>query len=146
MRFTAKPRARLALWLTTVMAFAGVAVATVAAGAPFTLDVDVSKPGVSIPPGFSGLMTEEINHAYDGGLFAELIQNRTFQDPGRNADGIPVHWSVVGSGKVATDPANPVNAALPISLRLDLAGGEAGIANDGYWGIPVRPDTPYTAS
>ena len=26
-------------------------------------------------------MTEEINHSYDGGLFAELIQNRTFQDP-----------------------------------------------------------------
>ena len=48
---------------------------------PATLDVDVSKPGVAIPAGFFGLMTEEINHSYDGGLFAELIQNRTFQDP-----------------------------------------------------------------
>ena len=34
------------------------------------------------PKTFYGLMTEEINHAYDGGtLLAELIQNRTFQDP-----------------------------------------------------------------
>ena len=46
-----------------------------------SLDIDVSKPGPAIPKTFYGLMTEEINHAYDGGLFAELIQNRTFQDP-----------------------------------------------------------------
>ena len=46
-----------------------------------TLDIDLSKHGPAIPPTFGGLMTEEINHSYDGGLFAELIQNRTFQDP-----------------------------------------------------------------
>ena len=48
---------------------------------PATLEVDAGKPGVAIPAGFFGLMTEEINHSYDGGLYAELIQNRTFQDP-----------------------------------------------------------------
>lgn len=111
-----------------------------------TLNVDVDKPGTAIPPTFFGLMTEEINHAYDGGLYAELIQNRTFQDPTRNPTPLPLHWFVVGSGKAATDATNPVNAALPVSLRLDLAGGEAGVANDGFWGIPVRPDTTYTAS
>ena len=46
-----------------------------------TLDVEVNKPGPAIPNTFYGLMTEEINHSYDGGLFAELIQNRSFQDP-----------------------------------------------------------------
>ena len=54
---------------------------TARADATATLDVDVDKPGVAIPKTFYGLMTEEINHSYDGGLFAELIQNRTFQDP-----------------------------------------------------------------
>ena len=39
-----------------------------------------------------------------------------------------------------------MNSALPLSLRLDLSGGTAGVANDGYWGIPIRPDTKYTAS
>ncbi len=48
---------------------------------PAMLAVEVNKPGVAIPGSFYGLMTEEINHSYDGGLFAELIQNRTFQDP-----------------------------------------------------------------
>jgi alpha-L-arabinofuranosidase len=115
-----------------------------------TLDVDVNKPGVAIPATFYGLMTEEINHSYDGGLFAELIQNRTFQDPAsrrRTApDALPIHWSLVGEGKAMIDRNDPVNSAMPLSLRLDLGGGTAGVANDGYWGIPVRPDTTYTAS
>jgi alpha-L-arabinofuranosidase len=115
------------------------------------LDIDLSKHGPAIPPTFGGLMTEEINHSYDGGLFAELIQNRTFQDPmPRRAQAapqdLPVHWSLVGDGKASLDRNDPVNSALPLSLRLDLAGGTAGVANDGYWGIPVRPGTKYTAS
>ena len=146
-----------------VAACAGVAATAARADGPATLEVDAGKPGVAIPAGFFGLMTEEINHSYDGGLFAELIQNRTFQDPpprrpaeargrarrpgpGVARGGVPIHWSVVGPGKATTDRADPVNAALPVSLKLDLAGDESGVANDGYWGIPVRPDTTYTAS
>src|SRR5437763_15679260 len=92
---------------------------------PATIDVDVDKPGAAIPPTFYGLMTEEINHSYDGGLFAELIQNRTFQDPHpRGADNdVPVHWSLVqeGSGaKLTVDRSDPVTDALPMSLRLEL--------------------------
>src|SRR5690349_10055155 len=126
-----------------------------------TLNIDVSNPGATIPGSFYGLMTEEINHSYDGGLFAELIQNRTFQDPLPPTPGrararqdvpadMPIHWSLVqegaGTATMHTDKTEPVNAALPISLRLDLAGGNAGVGNDGYWGIPVRPDTKYVAS
>ncbi|HEX4797560.1 MAG TPA: alpha-L-arabinofuranosidase C-terminal domain-containing protein [Humisphaera sp.] len=119
-----------------------------------TLEVDVNKPGPAVPKTFYGLMTEEINHSYDGGLFAELIQNRSFQDPApRGRQGttppprtLPVHWSVIGEAKATLDHEDPVNAALPVSLRLELSGGKAAVANDGYWGIPVKPDTTYTAS
>src|SRR4051812_48184222 len=55
-----------------------------------TLTVRVDQPGVKIDPLFYGVMTEEINHAYDGGLYAELIRNRTFRDNPQN----PVNWSV----------------------------------------------------
>ena len=146
MCFLAKPGIDLVLWLIVVLALNSAAITESRADVSAALGIDVSKPGVSIPPNFYGLMTEEINHAYDGGLFAELIQNRTFQDPGRNANGVPAHWSAVGSGKLSTDKSDPVNAALPISLRLDLNGEESGVANDGYWGIPIRPDTTYIAS
>ena len=97
-----------------------------------------------------GLMTEEINHAYDGGLYAELIQNRAFMDDTKS----PVHWSVVNGAEsratIALDPANPLNDKLTTSLRLDISsaakGSPAGVANEGYWGIPVKPRTTYHAA
>jgi alpha-N-arabinofuranosidase len=114
------------------------------------LVVDVDPPMGKASPLHYGLMTEEINHSYDGGLYAELVQNRAFLDNGEK----PVHWSVVqGPGATATitlDRATPLNDILTNSLRLDAAvaseSGRAGIANDGYWGIPVKPHTKYRAS
>ena len=96
-----------------------------------TVTIDVNKPGAAIPGTFYGLMTEEINHSYDGGLYAELVQNRTFQDNKRDLR----HWSVVGSGKMEMDRTDPVNGALPVSLRLEMEGavrsrGERGVLGD----------------
>jgi hypothetical protein len=58
-------------------------------------------------------MTGEINHSRDGGLFTELIQNRTFLDPGLIRDGVLIHRSVGGSGKSPIVANEPVNGALP---------------------------------
>src|ERR687890_206706 len=44
------------------------------------LTLDLAKPGAAVSPMLYGLMTEEINHSYDGGLYAELIRNRIFKD------------------------------------------------------------------
>jgi alpha-L-arabinofuranosidase len=118
---------------------------------PGRLTVKVDQPGVAIGPMHFGLMTEEINHSYDGGLYAELVRNRTFKDDPKT----PAHWSVVADpgagGTIALDGDDPVNAtALTTSLRLDIvtAGPDqrVGVANEGYWGIPVTPKTQYRAS
>src|SRR5436190_9993301 len=113
--------------IATLLACAALTVASArmpaparAAGVPATLDVNVDKPGVTIPPTFYGLMTEEINHSYDGGLFAELIQNRTFQDPPPRGPAaaerkLPLHWFLVGEGAAGIDRNDPVNPALPLS-------------------------------
>src|SRR5213082_1138038 len=66
------------------------------------ITLDFTKPGANVSPMLYGLMTEEINHSYDGGLYAELIRNRTFQDDAKN----PVHWSPVGSAKIAITKAD----------------------------------------
>ena len=115
-----------------------------------TLTIDASKSAGTINHRFYGLMTEEINHSYDGGLYAELIQNRSFMDDTQT----PRHWSVVQSegaaATIALDRNRPRSEQLPASLRLDVTaasdGHPAGIANDGYWGIPVRSHTRYTAT
>src|SRR5881296_188731 len=102
---------------------------------PATLQIDAAKPGPRVSPMLYGLMTEEINHAYDGGLYGELIRNRAFKDDAN----VPAHWSVVqdggGAGSIALDNDQPLNAALTTSLKLTIttaAGRQrVGAANDG---------------
>ena len=121
-----------------------------AAPASPTLTVNAGQITGRSSPILFGLMTEEINYSYDGGLYAELIANRAFQD---NA-GAATHWSVSlgggARGTIALDPSQPLNDALKTSLKFDFdasaPGQRALLANDGFWGIPVRPATTYRAS
>jgi alpha-N-arabinofuranosidase len=114
------------------------------------LKIDASKPGLPFSPMLYGLMTEEINFSYDGGLYAELVRNRSFKEDAKE----PVHWRLVqeggGSGSMALDPSTPLNNAIATSLKLTIAeasgAARVGIANEGFWGIPVRPGTRYHAS
>src|SRR5258707_8729210 len=115
------------------------------------LILDFAKPGPDVSPMLYGLMTEEINYSYDGGLYAELIRNRIFRDDAAK----PAHWSIVqdkdGAGSISLDESQPVeNTALTTCLKLSAGGASVGhrvgIANDGYWGIPVRPNSTYRAS
>jgi len=134
------------LWLAPLLLLG---VVSPRAAAP-TITVDATSPTGKVSPRFFGLMTEEINHAYDGGLYAELVRNRAFLDDAAS----PVHWSLVqGDGAAATialDRGEPLNEHIAASLRLDVTQASpdraAGVANAGYWGIPVRPKTRYRAS
>ncbi|NEA69765.1 LamG-like jellyroll fold domain-containing protein [Streptomyces sp. SID13588] len=114
-----------------------------------TLSVDAGTAAHALPSDFFGLMTEDINHSGEGGLYGELLQNRSLM-----ASSNPDSWSAVsstgGSASIALDTANPLNSALTRSLKVSLtsasAGNRAGVANSGFWGIPVKPSTTYTAS
>ena len=123
-----------------------ISVGCLVAGPSFT--VNAGLPTGKVSPRLYGLMTEEINHSYDGGLYAELIRNRAFLDDA----GTPAHWSVVDDGSSATmalDPANRCNDQLTsLRLTVDQANRDhpAGVANSGYWGIPVYPGTRYRVS
>src|SRR5271163_3304656 len=55
------------------------------------LNIDASKVTAHVSTTLYGLMTEDINFSYEGGIYGELIQNRIFRD---DANG-PRHWSVV---------------------------------------------------
>lgn len=127
-----------------------VAAAAFTRAAEPTIVIDASAPSGKVSPLFYGLMTEEINHSYDGGLYAELLQNRAFLDDTKS----PVHWSVVQSNDsaatIALDSGEPLNTTIGTSLRLEVTKASdahrAGVANEGYWGIPVKPNTRYRAS
>lgn len=115
-----------------------------------TLTIDAATPKAHVSPTLYGLMTEEINYSYDGGLYAELLSNRTF---GTSWSGIG-HWTLIENGDahatIAVDKTTGPSTALPQSLKLTVATADArssaGFLNDGYWGVPLRANTTYRAS
>ena len=107
------------------------------------LQIKADHVTAAVNPMLYGLMTEEINFSYEGGLYGELIRNRSFKANPTNA----VYWGAVGEATLALDPGTPLNAALTTSLKLKATSATptapAGISNGGYWGIALRPKTTY---
>lgn len=120
------------------------------AQAPAKLTIDLNKQKSTVSPMLYGLMTEEINYSYDGGLYAELIRNRTFRS---DWSGV-LNWFLVEKGnsaaKITVDSKSGPSAALPTSAKLEVTKADsnnpAGLINEGYWGIPVRPGARYSGS
>ncbi len=133
------------------------------------LKIDAGKVTGKVSPMLYGLMTEEINFAYEGGLYAELIRNRSFKadailprvtpdnyEVGKylpatyRPDTKPRYWTTVGGASMVLDSNTPLNVFLNVSLKVDAtsasATAPAGVANSGYWGIPVKPKTTYDLS
>lgn len=123
----------------------------IAASSP-EIHIAADRVKTRINPHMYGLMTEEINFAYEGGLYGELIRNRSFKGEAGYAYQAeePVYWNAVGAAEMALDRNNKLNDALDLSLALTLKSASpeqpAGIRNGGYWGIGLRPDTTYTVS
>ena len=123
---------------------------TPASSPTFTLSVGKFEQSKPISPSLYGVFFEEINHSGDGGLYAELISNRSFED---NPDVIE-HWSVTehegSEADIKLITKGLLNIAQKHALRLTVkqANGEtaAGITNGGYWGIHLVQGDRYTLS
>jgi alpha-N-arabinofuranosidase len=136
---------------------------------PTALKIDASKVTGKVSPMLYGLMTEEINFAYEGGLYGELIRNRSFKadavvprvspdtyEAGKylpvtfRPDTKPRYWTIVGGASMVLDTNVALNEYLNVSLKIDAgsatSASPAGVANSGYWGIPVKPKTTYGLS
>src|ERR1700675_642710 len=122
----------------------------VPAAVPARLMVDVQDHVSNVSPMLYGLMTEEINHSYEGGLYAELLRNRTFRSSWAGVD----DWFLVqeGDAHASLDPDKNKgpSSALPSSVKLTISaaspGDEAGLGNSGFWGIALQPHTIYKGS
>jgi alpha-L-arabinofuranosidase len=124
------------------------AISTPLYAAPATLTVAVDKPGHAISPTLYGIFFEDINCSADGGIYAEMVRNRSFEDSDK-----PDWWEVLGNGagdvEMTVDSAQPVSPKNPHSLRVKLANpgsGRAGIANNGFWGMAVTKGQTYNLS
>ncbi len=117
---------------------------------PAVLTIQADQPISTVSPTLYGLMTEEINYSYDGGLYAEMVRNRTLHS---DWSGVP-YWYLLQDGnaeaKMSLDRETGPSEALKTSLRLEIqqanALNQAGIINEGWWGFALRPDTTYKGS
>ncbi|KAI0826549.1 glycoside hydrolase family 51 protein [Trametes gibbosa] len=86
----------------------------------------------------------------DGGLYAELLQNRAFQQVSPNTAAALAAWHPISNSRLAViaDPS-PVSNALPNSLQFSVPSGSTGrvgFTNEGFWGIKVDASWTYKAS
>jgi alpha-L-arabinofuranosidase len=118
------------------------------AQAPAQITVQVDRPAHPVSPLLWGIFFEDINLSADGGLYAELVRNRNFQDAAN-----PDHWTTVGSGgaevSLAIETAQPASERNPRYLRVQITetgGGRAGVANGGFYGMGIVKGESYKLS
>ena len=122
---------------------------TLAAQGP-SLTIHVDRATARVSPTLYGLMTEEINHSYDAGIYAELVSDRAIGQ----GFGSLTHWGMVVRGDSAEDisldsstgPSSAQPRSLKIAVTAATQAAPAGVENDGFWGIAVRPNTTYSGS
>jgi len=103
--------------------------------------IKTNKPGAEIQPTMYGLFFEDINYAADGGLYAELVKNRSFEFPDRL-----MGWKPFGKVTVRNDGPFERN---PHYVRLEYAGHphkHTGLDNEGFFGIGVKKGEEYRFS
>ncbi len=117
---------------------------TLNAAPAITWTVDAAGSGPAVSPTMHGVFFEDINYAGDGGLYAELVENRSFE----HREGLYA-WREEKRGAARATQAlareDPIHPNNPRFLRLDIAdaGGGYGISNVGYGGIPVKAGEAY---
>ena len=103
----------------------------------------------SISDKLIGIFFEDINYGADGGLYAELIQNRDFEYSlnDRQEWNSTYAWTLKGEGtRMAVETAEPLHANNPHYVVLDTKTPGASLINSGFDGIVVRKGEKYDFS
>ena len=112
------------------------------ANAQRKLTVQTKKLGAVIQPTMYGIFFEDINFGADGGLYAEMVQNRSFEFPSRL-----MGWDVFGNVELRDDrPAFPNNPHYVAITDPKHAHKRSGIENRGFFGMGFKKDLRYDFS
>ena len=114
---------------------------TLTAQAQHVMDVNTKKLGAAVQPTMYGIFFEDINYAADGGLYAEMVKNRSFEFPERL-----MGWRAFGRFEVRDDGPFDRN---PHYVRLRYSGHNdkfTGLENEGFFGIATFRDATYRFS
>ena len=125
-----------------ISAAAAVCTAASLSGQTANLDINLKKVGAPIQETMYGIFFEDINFAADGGLYAEMLMNRSFEYPCDPLQG----WKAFGKVEVRNDGPFERN---PHYVRLSDPGHahkHTGLANSGWFGLGVKEGAQYRFS
>lgn len=103
---------------------------------PYSININASDRSKDVSDDMWGLFFEDINSAADGGLYAEMVQNRSFE-----MDDSLYSWETSGDVKVNTE--KPLNENNPTYVTL---GQNASTINDGFQGMNIKDGEKYDFS
>ena len=133
----------------------GCAVFAAAVRAQVMIDIDAQQRGPKVSRMLYGIFYEDINHAADGGIYAELIRNRSFEDgPRYGAPADMQGWSTYAAAPSQltakliqpTKKTPLLNAAQHNALELNVKASPSVpvcLVNEGYWGINAVQGRKY---
>lgn len=115
------------------------------------LTLHVNEATKTVSPTLYGLMTEEINYSYEGGLYAQLLRNSTMKETTKpwNPYGAqpmqPKYWELTDTlnTQISVAYREGINRANNMALSVTTRKAGVGIINKGYFGIPILPSTTY---
>src|SRR6202167_3109067 len=111
-----------------------------------TLNVQADKPGAQINPAMWGIFFEDINFGADGGLYAEMVKNRSFEFPDPLMGWIKISPSLA-QGELLVREDDPFDANNPHYVRIVSEGtAPFGLSNEGFRGMGVRQGETYNFS
>ncbi|CAI6341645.1 unnamed protein product [Periconia digitata] len=132
--------------------FGGLLVAASCLTSALAVDVLVKSSGGNETGKFGhsfgyGFLHEDINNSGDGGIYAELIQNRAFQFSQKYPVSTAHYFPINHANLSIQQLDQPLSKALPASMRVSGGNGtgKIGFKNEGYWGMDVKQHT-YTGS
>ena len=119
-----------------------------------SVTVQAGAPGKAISPDLVGIFFEDLSYAADGGLYAELVQNRSFSyTPADNKDWQPLTaWQLVqrdgAQGSLTVETATPLNDhnQAHAVLTVTAPGDGVGLLNEGFDGIALKAGETYNLS
>jgi alpha-L-arabinofuranosidase len=105
--------------------------------------IRADEPGAAVSPNLFGVFFEEINYAGEGGLYAEMVRNRTFHSSKPDFWTLETQGDAVGM--MSVDATVPLNDSTPNSLRLTMksGSGSVGACNAGFWGMSLAAGATY---
>ena len=115
------------------------AMSSLGAFAQHQFTVQANKPGAEIQPTMYGIFFEDINFGADGGLYAEMVENRSFEFPQRL-----MGWNTFGN--VTLSDVKPAFDRNPHYVTLESAGArekQTGLENRGFFGMGLKKDMKY---